>query len=165
MTPREERGMVIAALCRLNRTNDGVWLVPSQSSAETIYRVNVEAKTCTCPDCTEGGFVCKHFYAASFTHKRDYLPNGDVIETKTMTVTEKKTYKQDWRAYNLAQSTEKHRFQQLLFELTRGVPEPEAKEENGARPRWARRRSRRRHQRWAARGLGQRRVRWPRRVR
>ena len=49
MTPREERGLVIAALCKLNRTQEG-WLVPSQTGAERIYRVNVEAQTCTCPD-------------------------------------------------------------------------------------------------------------------
>src|SRR5438034_1209117 len=30
MNPREERGLIIAALCKLNRTNDG-WLVPSQT--------------------------------------------------------------------------------------------------------------------------------------
>jgi transposase len=125
MNAREERGMVIAALCRLNRTDEGVWLVPSQSkhTEQTFYRVNLEAKTCTCLDHKEGGFTCKHYYAAEFTHKRDYLPNGDVIETKTFTFTEKKSYKQDWRAYNLAQSTEKHRFQELLFDLTRGVDE------------------------------------------
>lgn len=44
MTPREERGMVIAAVCRLNRDEKGQWLVPSQSGAEKIYRVNLEAK-------------------------------------------------------------------------------------------------------------------------
>jgi hypothetical protein len=31
MNPREERGLIIAATCRLNRMNDGTWLVPSQS--------------------------------------------------------------------------------------------------------------------------------------
>lgn len=123
MTPREERGLVIAAICKLNRTEDGTWLVPSQSGAEKIYRVNLEAKKCTCPDCTEGGFVCKHVFAAEFTYKRDFLPNGDMIETKTFSLTEKKVYKQDWRAYNLAQSVEAHRFRELLFDLTRGVAE------------------------------------------
>ena len=85
--------------------------------------MNLEAKTCTCLDHKEGGHTCKHFFAAEFTHKRDFLPDGTMIETKTFSLTEKKVYKQDWRAYNLAQSTEKHRFQQLLFDLTRGVPE------------------------------------------
>ena len=134
MNAREERGLVIAALCKLSKTNDGVWLVPSQSGAEQIYRVNLDAKTCTCKDCSEGGYTCKHQYAAQFTYKRDYLPNGDVIETKSVTFTERKTYTQNWRAYNLAQSTEKHRFQELLFDLTRGVPEPARKPGAGRKP-------------------------------
>ena len=69
------------------------------------------------------GHTCKHFFAAEFTYKRDFLPDGTMIETKTFSLTEKKVYKQDWRAYNLAQSTEKNRFHELLFDLTRGVPE------------------------------------------
>jgi hypothetical protein len=59
MDAREERGLIIAATCRLNRLSDGTWLVPSQSSRPdvTAYRVNLEAKTCTCPDHVEGGFT------------------------------------------------------------------------------------------------------------
>src|SRR5437016_11766520 len=103
MNAREERGLVIAAMCRLNRANDGAWLVPSQSAnaEKSYYRVNLEAKTCTCLDHTEGGHTCKHYFAASFVHKRDTLSDGTMIETKTVTFTEKKVYKQDWRAYNL----------------------------------------------------------------
>ena len=122
MDAREQRGLVISAMCRLNRTDDGTWLVPSQSDATTIYRVNLEAKKCNCPD-HEKGHTCKHFYAASFTHKRDFLPDGRMIETKTITMTERKVYSQDWKAYNLAQSTEKHRFQELVTDLLQGVPE------------------------------------------
>src|SRR5713226_9860964 len=107
MSPREERGLVIAATCRLNRTDDGTWLVPSQTHAETTYRVNLETKACTCLDCTDGGFVCKHYYAASIVQKREVLPNGQMIETKSFTFSEKKVYSQNWPAYNVAQATEK----------------------------------------------------------
>jgi transposase len=134
MNAREERGLIIAATCRLNRANDGTWLVPSQTSTDKIYRVNLDAKKCDCPDCEEGGFVCKHVFAAQFTLKRDYLSDGSIIETKTLTLTARKTYKQDWRAYNLAQSTEKHRFQELLFDLTRGVQELPVHEGRGRVP-------------------------------
>jgi hypothetical protein len=126
MDAREQRGLVIAAMCKLSRNSDGLWLVPSQSGAEKIYRVDVEKKTCSCPDHQEGGFTCKHYYAASIVHKREVLPDGTMIETKTVTLTEKKVYKQDWRSYNLAQSIEAHRFQELLFDLTRGIQEPAA---------------------------------------
>jgi transposase len=125
MDAREQRGLIIAATCRLNRQDDGTWLVPSQTSRETVaYRVNLETKACTCLDCLDGGFVCKHYYAATIVHKRDVLPDGTVVETKSMTFTEKTVYKQKWASYNLAQTTEKHRLQVLLSELCGGVPSP-----------------------------------------
>src|SRR5207253_9431005 len=34
----EERGLIIAATCRLKQNDDGTWSVPSQTNAETIYR-------------------------------------------------------------------------------------------------------------------------------
>jgi hypothetical protein len=135
MDAREERGLVIAATCRIKRTDDGTWLVPSQTHAETIYRVNLETKACTCPDCTESGFTCKHYYAASIVYKRDTLPDGRIVETKSMTFTERKTYTQDWPAYNRAQATEKRRVQILLNDLCRTVPERERPEsKRGLKP-------------------------------
>jgi hypothetical protein len=123
MDAREQRGLIIAATCRLNRLPDGTWLVPSQTNRDVIaYRVDLEKKTCTCLDHTEGGFTCKHYYAASIVHKRDVLPDGTVIETKTVTLTEKKVYKQDWPAYNKAQATEKRRVRVLLHDLCRRLP-------------------------------------------
>ena len=126
MNAREERGLIIAATCRLNRLNDGTWLVPSQSKKDTVgYTVNIDKKTCTCPDHVEGGFTCKHFYAASIVHTRDVLPDGSVVETRSVTLTEKKVYRQDWPAYNLAQATEKRRLQVLLHDLCRNLPDRE----------------------------------------
>src|SRR5947208_2652467 len=115
MNAREERGLIIAALCKLNRVGDE-WLVPSQSSAE-IYKVNVQAQTCTCPDHKEAGHKCKHLYAVEITMKREVAPDGTVTDTQSITFTKKVTYKQDWPAYNAAQSVEKDRVQELLAEL------------------------------------------------
>lgn len=123
MDPREQRGLIIAAVCKLNRTAEG-WLVPSQSTTERIYHVNVEQQTCTCPDHTESGFKCKHIFAVEFTIKRECRADGSMIETKLITFTEKKTCRQDWPKYNLAQMIEKKRFQSLLFDICRGVQEP-----------------------------------------
>ncbi len=141
MTPREERGLVIAATSRLRRNADGTWRVPSQTSTQAVfYTVNLETKACTCPDCTESGMVCKHYFAASIVHKRDVLPDGTVIEQQQFAFTEKKvTYKQDWPAYNLAQATEKARFQVLLADLCRNVPEKErARSRRGPKPHFVR---------------------------
>ena len=82
MNAREERGLVIAAVCKLNRTDDGTWLVPSQSGAERMYRVDVRAGTCTCPDHTESGFKCKHVFAVEFTMKRGgFYPEPPVVNS------------------------------------------------------------------------------------
>lgn len=136
MNEREQRGLIIAATCRLNRLSDGTWLVPSQSakSGTATYRVDLVQKTCTCLDHTEGGNTCKHFYSAMIVHKRDVLPDGTVIETKTITLTEKKVYKQDWPAYNKAQSTEKRRVRVLLHDLCRRLP-PRERGNDGKRGR------------------------------
>lgn len=123
MNPREERGVVIAALCKLSQV-DGQWVVPSQSGPDKRYVVDAAAGTCTCPDHAETGFKCKHVYAVEFTMKREQARDGTVTETATLTFTAKKTYKQNWPVYNAAQATEKHRFQVLLAELVRGVAEP-----------------------------------------
>lgn len=123
MDAREQRGLIIAATCKLKQTNAGTWIVPSQSNTDKLYQVDLNKKTCTCPDHQEAGFTCKHVHAVKFTFQRDYLPDGTMIETKQITITQKTTYKQDWRAYNLAQTTEKHRFQELLADLCRGVKE------------------------------------------
>jgi hypothetical protein len=123
MNPREERGVVIAALCKLSQV-DGRWVVPSQSAGDRRYVVDATAGTCTCPDHAETGFKCKHDYAVEFTMKREESRDGTVTETATLTFTAKKTYTQNWPVYNHAQATEKHRFQVLLSDLCRGVAEP-----------------------------------------
>jgi hypothetical protein len=92
-----------------------------------MYRVNPTAATCTCPDHVEAGFKCKHVYAVEFTMKREVATDGTVVETKSITFTEKKVYPRDHAAFNAAQSVEKDRFQVLLADLVRGVAEPERK--------------------------------------
>jgi transposase len=126
MDARQQRGILIAATCRLHRNDDGTWLVPSQTNAATVgYIVNLESKTCTCPDHQEGKFTCKHFFAASIVHQRDVLPDGTVIVTKTVTLTERKTYKQAWGPYTRAHASEKRRVRVLLQDLCRNLPERE----------------------------------------
>ena len=123
MNPREQRGVLIAALCKLSKTG-GNWKVPSQSDIKKSYVVNVKAGTCTCPDHAETGSKCKHVYAVEFTMKREHHADGTVTDTKSVTIVQKKTYKQNNTAYYAAQTVEKDRFQELLADLVQGVPEP-----------------------------------------
>jgi transposase len=130
MNAREQRGLVIAALCKLTQ-RDGRWLVPSQSFSDKKYVVDATQATCTCPDHQETGFKCKHLFAVEFTVKREQAADGTVTETRSLTFTEKKVYRQNWPAYNRAQVEEKDRFQELLSDLCRGIPQPQHKPSKG----------------------------------
>jgi len=135
---RQQRGMVIAATCKLQRKG-GVWLVPSQSGGGK-YTVcpDKAAPHCTCPDHETRGERCKHIFAVEIVIQRELFPNGDVEETRSVTIAEtvqRKTYAQDWPAYNLAQTTEKHRFQVMLHDLCQTIAEPPpANPAGGRRP-------------------------------
>ena len=134
ITEREQRGLAIAALTKLNK-QDGVWLVPSQSGGGK-YEVRHDAgkQTCTCPDFETRGVKCKHIYAVDYTIEREVHPDGSETLTRSMTVVEKVTYTQDWTAYNIAQATEKKRLQVLLADLCRNLAEPERGSKRGPKP-------------------------------
>jgi transposase len=134
MDAREERGLVIAATCKITqerRITDKRFWVPSASQDGRKYKVVIkgEEQSCTCPDFEERQSTCKHIYACRFVIRREQNADGTTTITETLTVSEtvekRTTYKQDWPAYNAAQSVEKDRVQELLFDLTRDIPEPE----------------------------------------
>ena len=123
MDLREQRGLELAATKRIRQQN-GLWLVPSQASDGTVYLVNIKtrAASCTCPDHGTRGVKCKHIYAATLVMKRERSADGTVTVTKSLTLTEtKKTYPQNWSAYNAAQTHEQDRFQVLLADLCSGL--------------------------------------------
>jgi transposase len=129
MNEREKRALVIAATAKIIAHN-GLWVVPSQSAPGKSYLVNLELGTCTCEDHKEWQHDCKHLYAAKLVAKRDGVQGEAVQPVKPpepLGFGERKTYKQDWPAYNLAQTTEKHRFQVLLHDLCRGLTSPPPK--------------------------------------
>ena len=129
MDAREQRGLMIAATSRIQRNGDN-WLVPSQSDGGIRYRVHPHAEnpTCTCPDHEETGKPCKHIFAVRFVMQRELFPDGTEVVTKQVTITEeihRPTYRQNWPAYNAAQTNEKQKFQELLADLCSGIAEPE----------------------------------------
>jgi transposase len=123
---REKLGMAIAALSKLTQKGP-VWLVPSQSGRGR-YTVCPDPTNphCTCPDHETTGLKCKHIFAVEFVIQREHHQDGSVTVTETVTFgrTTRKTYPQNWPAYNAAQTNEKHEFQALLFDLCRELPEP-----------------------------------------
>jgi transposase len=125
MDLRELKALEIAARCRIV-FEKGIWSVPSQSGHGGTYRVTISPPSCTCDDFALRQLPCKHVIAARLVLERDHGGKAPALDTDE--VPKRRTYKQDWPAYNRAQMTEKHRLQILLHELCKGVPEPERPE-------------------------------------
>ena len=125
MNAREQRGRTIAETLPVSKMGEE-WVVPSQTG-KGVYIVGKDAygnPRCQCPDFDSTGIKCKHIFAVQFKVSRAVAVDGTITETKTLTVVQKTTYKQDWPAYNRAQSREKDRIQELLFDLCQGLTEP-----------------------------------------
>ena len=146
MDLREQKGLMLAATRKITRRLPKLnqFSVPSETDFGTRYAVNLddaEQPTCTCPDFETRHVKCKHIHAATYVLRREENPDGTTTVTETLTVTEtvektverKTTYPQNWTAYNAAQSVERHRVQELLAELVRGIAEP-ARTGKGRKP-------------------------------
>lgn len=119
METRAVRGLEIASQSQRQITYSGTfWTVPSQSSAKS-YAVTIDPPFCTCPDFKETALKCKHVFAVEYHIAKEsgaQLP--EVIPQK------RKTYRQEWHEYNLAQTNEKAHFQTLLYALCQNIEEP-----------------------------------------
>jgi len=131
ISEREQRGLAIAALCKIDK-KDGVWVVPSQSG-NGKYHVHHggDGCRCNCPDFELRQQKCKHIYAVEFTIEREVHGDGSETLVKTITITDKVKYTQNWPAYNDAQSHEKERFQVLLHDLCRNLTDPDTSKKKG----------------------------------
>ena len=135
MDLRELKALELAARARIV-FHLGRWLVPSQGSGK-VYSVSLSPPACTCEDFalrnSQGGepAPCKHVIAARLVAERDGGEPAPVVVDED--VPKRKTYKQDWPAYDRAQMTEKNRFLELLSDLCRGIEEP-ARTKTGRRP-------------------------------
>lgn len=123
---RQIRGVLLAVARKLVQRKKE-WIVPSQSSGAK-YTVILDAgkPTCTCPDHQTRGCKCKHIFAVE--HVVEQRKNGDgtitVTEAMRVTAAKRTTYKQDWPAYNEAQTNEKRHFLVLLHDLCSGIENP-----------------------------------------
>jgi transposase len=114
MEARKIRGLEIAANCEITREGN-VWIVPSQSSSKK-YTVNLFLQTCTCLDFDSHRLKCKHIHAAEAQLAKESGLQGPLPEKRV-----RRTYKQEWEAYNQAQINEKAKLLELLHELTKGI--------------------------------------------
>lgn len=137
MDARERRGLLIAERHQL-RQRGKVWRVPSEKS-DGDYIVDPVVGRCTCADFEQRGAKCKHMWAVEFTIRREMSRTEETAcsadaeaVTLTRTVTEtvrtvetaRITYRQDWTAYNAAQTNEARRLPELLHALCQGIVQP-----------------------------------------
>jgi SWIM zinc finger len=138
MNLRELKALEIAARTKIGFTH-GVWMVPSQSDGGS-YRVTIGPEpSCSCDDFQLRKLPCKHILAARLVCARDHdgrEHEGTAPEIAAAAVPKKPSYQQNWPMYNEAQQTEKSRFQKLLFDLCRGLPNLVQTAVAGAGRRW-----------------------------
>ncbi len=124
MNLREQKGLQIANKASITKQGN-LYLVPSQSGRGK-YKVDPQAQRCTCADYEFKQAKCKHIFAVEHTiekTKTTVTENGKTTVTETVKV-KRVTYKQEWPAYNQAQTQEKAQFQYLLHQLCQGIGSP-----------------------------------------
>ncbi len=120
--PRQIRGLDIAKRYTIKQEN-GTWFVPSSSGKSNRYKVDLKSQKCTCPDYEIRRAKCKHIFAVEYSFEQDFIAELDTLEVAKV-ANQRKTYKQNWTAYNTAQTNEKGQFQSLLAELCKGIGSP-----------------------------------------
>jgi len=134
LSAREFHGMRIAAMQKLVKRGV-VWMVPSEGGQRSPYQVSPDSDEphCTCPDHETNGVKCKHILAVEYAMRRE-AHGPTALPAMSVEPPVKKTYPQNWRAYNAAQTHEKQIFQQLLHDLCRSIKKPIGTRHEG-RPR------------------------------
>jgi transposase len=142
----KEKARELADRGRCIQNPDGTWFVFSLTSTNR-YKVALNTMapktgahnrhTCTCPSFELHQDGCKHIRAVLWVNRQDAIdrregkpprerkPEGEPIQFP------RKTYKQDWPAYEAAQTNEKAEFLQLLSDLCSIIEEPERKRGRG----------------------------------
>jgi transposase len=124
---RQERGRLLANDKRIKSLGNK-WLVPSQTASAAAYVVDSEAGKCTCPDHETRAVKCKHLFAVEFVQRETVVEtvtrsDGETAVRET-TREVRLTYRQNWSAYNAAQTTERDHVGALLKALCAGIVTP-----------------------------------------
>ena len=104
-----------------------IWFVRSESG-NGMYSVRRELNgwSCSCP-AASGSRSCKHVTACQLLLEEE-------PQDSTLVARPRKTYRQDWAAYDLGQTEELPLVQQLLSDLAGTVPETAHSTDAGGRP-------------------------------
>lgn len=136
-TRKKRAGLLIAALHKVT-FRGGVWVVPSERGRRRyIVRLDPVHPRCTCADHELTRAPCKHIHAVRYVEMRERSGEKPATVRANLTVADtihkRKTYPQNWSAYNKAQVNEKRDFQRLLFDLCKPIVDPVQKT---GRPRY-----------------------------
>ena len=129
--PREERGLRIArqeGYVVPRQSDPKSWNVRSESR-NTVYSVQLDPLDlwrCSCPDFELRRQSCKHIIAVEYALGRRTVPEETAVV--------RRTYPQNWPAYNAAKRHEKPLFIEMLGSLCETVQQPEQRK---GRPRLA----------------------------
>lgn len=126
---RQARGRALAKTARIKNVSGTLWIVPSATHSGT-YVVNADERTCTCPDHEDRRTKCKHIWALEYVRHQVVEADGTKVVEETLRV----TYRQNWSAYNAAQTTEKEHVGVLLKSLCSAIEQPANGKRRG-RPR------------------------------
>lgn len=132
---RELRGKQLAATTNIIYRGNN-YLVPSASHGGR-YLVDIAAEdgpTCTCPDYELRRQSCKHVHAVFYHILEEDSADGATTTVTETVMTQRKTYRQNWTAYNAAQTSEKDYVETLLRELCADIPQPPRKPGPGQKP-------------------------------
>src|SRR5207249_2976365 len=87
----------------------------------TVCALLANMPSATAPDFEIRRDRCKHVLTVRLVIKREHNADGTTTVAETFTVAKRTTYRQQWPAYNLAQTSEKDHFQDLLADRCRDV--------------------------------------------
>ena len=132
MDARYEKAKQIVADGKV-RAGHGCYFVTA-STGDGFYRVTLDGlfPTCTCEDWELRSGHCKHILAARVFRAQEV--SGPQPCDQPGPPVPKKSYKQDWTNYNLAQVNEGYYLKCLLFDLCEMIPEPPPPTGRGRRP-------------------------------
>lgn len=120
MKTKAQKGKEIAKHSEI-KFDGTVWIVPSESSGNE-YHVDLQRQTCACPYFQKNKIKCKHQYAVEEKIWREFHMATSAHEKTATRQTPRK--KRNWTGYNEAQTKERSRWLELLFELCGQLQEP-----------------------------------------
>lgn len=122
MNLRQQKALELADRDRVIRSGDK-WLVFSLNGPER-YFVTLSPLFCSCPDFELRHEECKHTMAVRIFVTRNETRNRVEADLATPPIKwPRKTYKQDWPNYDLAQQNEQAEFRGLLADLCSNIPQ------------------------------------------